>query len=360
MGRRSYSSSRSRSRSRSSRSLSPRRRRDSSSRSRSPPPRREAQATNETLYICDYPMDWREDDLRDLVEPSGNVDKLVMKDSFAFVTMETLKGATRALNDLNGKVVEGKRMKVECARRSGPPKRDREEPSDTLFVVNFAPGTDKRDIEDFFDGFEVDEVSIAGKNYAFVRFCDVREAEDALEAKKDTMMGDKRISLEFKHGRQRGGGGGGGGGYGRGPPRGRDGPPGGYGGGPWGGGGGRGYGAPPPGMPPWMMQMGMMGMHGMGGSDWMGGGGYGGGRYGGGSYDRYPSSRRRDQPRDDRPRERNNPPARRLSSREREDDAAQRWGAAPTRPDGKRDRSRSRSPDRRRRRHNSRSRSTSR
>ena len=82
------------------------------------------------LYVGNLSFESTENDLQDLFEQHGQVSEVrLMMDrmtgksrGFAFVTMSTEEEATKAIEGLNGKDVDGRKLQVNVAR----PKEERQ------------------------------------------------------------------------------------------------------------------------------------------------------------------------------------------------------------------------------------------
>jgi arginine/serine-rich splicing factor 4/5/6 len=77
-------------------------------------------------------------------------------------------------------------------------RRKKQDPTDTLFVVNYDPQrTRQSDLEDFFKKYgDVRSVRIM-KNYAFVQFNTVADATNARENGNGRSLGDRNLSVEY-------------------------------------------------------------------------------------------------------------------------------------------------------------------
>jgi splicing factor, arginine/serine-rich 4/5/6 len=129
------------------------------------------------------------------------VERVEMKNRFAFVYMPSQREADSAIRGLN-RAFGGEsatRLRVEFTRGDGEVKKREEkrremakrQPNTTLFVVNFDPDrTRPRDLEDAFGPYGALARADIKRNFAFVEFRRVEDAIKAKEALNGVMLGD--------------------------------------------------------------------------------------------------------------------------------------------------------------------------
>eukprot|EP00668_Euglena_longa_P028959 GGOE01036296.1.p1 GENE.GGOE01036296.1~~GGOE01036296.1.p1 ORF type:complete len:353 (-),score=14.52 GGOE01036296.1:350-1381(-) len=163
----------------------------------SPSPRRGEPAT---VYVAGFPPKTDARDIVDFFEKVAKVERIHMKERFAFITMSSGSAVDDAIYELNGAKFQGRSLRVEIVKgRGAPDKRDNNiAPSDTLFVVNFNPDrTDEKDIEDFFGKLRPKHVEIFPK-WAFVTMYSVDDAKEAVKTLDGTWLRDRQITVTFK------------------------------------------------------------------------------------------------------------------------------------------------------------------
>ncbi|CAI7841230.1 unnamed protein product, partial [Closterium sp. NIES-53] len=124
---------------------------------------------------------------------------------FAFVYMDDERDGDDAIRALDGMEFgrQRRRLRVEWARGEGPVKqreveRRNSKPSKTLFVVNFDPiNTRTRDLERHFEPYgKLVRVQIR-KNFAFVQYETIEEAEAAVKGTDGSSVDGRQITVEF-------------------------------------------------------------------------------------------------------------------------------------------------------------------
>lgn len=194
---------------------------------------------------------------------------------FGYVDFATVEAATKAVETMNGKEVDGRNIRVDYG--NARPSRDnmaekrankfgdrKSEPAETLFLGSLSFDTNEDGIYEAFGDFgDIQRVTLptdrdtgAPKGFGYVQFGSVEQATKALESMNGQQLGGRTIRVDYappkqdnREGGGRGGFGGGRGGFGGGRGGGRGGfggdrGRGGRGGGGRGGFGGRGRGAP--------------------------------------------------------------------------------------------------------------------
>jgi len=106
------------------------------------------------------------DDLRPLFEAHGTVTECEVIKNYGFVHMDSEAASAAAIQELNGKEMKGRKMKVELSESKG----GRQKNSQKLFVGNIADGTTSQELRSLFETYgEVLEADvISDKNYGFV------------------------------------------------------------------------------------------------------------------------------------------------------------------------------------------------
>lgn len=158
------------------------------------------------LFVGNIPYVLREEEFADICEKFGSIESLVFKQGFAFVEYNDEQQAKDAIESLNGKEVDGRRLRAEEAVPGTRSRRDGNsgEASANLFVANIPEGTTESELNDFFGKFgKVQSVKIlpqrGGANAlsGFVDFEDVEGARAAHDAEK--MLGDNLIRSDYNN-----------------------------------------------------------------------------------------------------------------------------------------------------------------
>lgn len=160
------------------------------------------------IFCGNFEYDARHSEIERLFSKYGKVDKIDMKQGFAFVYMDDERDAEDAIRGLDRREfgIKLRRLRVEwmkqergggrsvSSRRSSANLR----PTKTLFVINFDPITTRtRDLERHFEPYgKVLNVRIR-RNFAFIQFESQEDATKALEATNSSKLLDRVISVEF-------------------------------------------------------------------------------------------------------------------------------------------------------------------
>jgi len=159
-----------------------------------------------SLFVGNLDPNVKLEDLRKLFESKGIVQKIDMKNGFAFVFMES--GYSEAIHELDGREFGSQRrmLKVEYARGDGIVKRREEQrrseaqslPCDTLFVVNFDPiSTTTRDLEKIFQAFGKTIRVDVKKNFAFIQYEAIADATKARDDMNGKQIDGHEITVEY-------------------------------------------------------------------------------------------------------------------------------------------------------------------
>ncbi|GLC40700.1 hypothetical protein PLESTB_000031300 [Pleodorina starrii] len=152
------------------------------------------------VFIGNFEYDAEEKDIVRLMEKYGPVDKIDMKQGFAFVYMRYKEDGDEAVRRLDRTEWGYKRrqLRVEWAQKTEADRKRDTRPSKTLFVVNFdVRRTTERDIERFFSRYgRLMRVQIK-KNYSFVQFADVESAVRAMERCNGAQMEGRTLAVEY-------------------------------------------------------------------------------------------------------------------------------------------------------------------
>jgi len=107
----------------------------------------------------------KNEDVRPLFEQFGAVSECEVIKNYGFVHMDDEEAGMRAISELNGYEVSGRKMKVEKSESKGPRK-----PSQKLFVGNVADGTTNQQLRELFETYSsvIEADTIPEKNYGFV------------------------------------------------------------------------------------------------------------------------------------------------------------------------------------------------
>lgn len=107
----------------------------------------------------------KNEDVRPLFEQYGSVSECEVIKNYGFVHMDDEEAGLRAISELNGYEIAGRKMKVEKSESKGPRK-----PSQKLFVGNVADGTTNQQLRELFETYSsvIEADVIQDKNYGFV------------------------------------------------------------------------------------------------------------------------------------------------------------------------------------------------
>ncbi|KAG0474466.1 hypothetical protein HPP92_014152 [Vanilla planifolia] len=160
------------------------------------------------IFCGNFEYDARQSEIERLFSKYGRVDRVDMKQGFAFIYMDDERDAEDAIRGLDRREFgrQGRRLRVEwtkqerIGRRSVSSRRSSANlrPSKTLFVINFdSINTRTRDLERHFEPYgKVLNVRIR-RNFAFIQFETQEEATKALEATNLSKLLDRVITVEY-------------------------------------------------------------------------------------------------------------------------------------------------------------------
>ncbi|KAG1671897.1 hypothetical protein FOA52_003464 [Chlamydomonas sp. UWO 241] len=152
------------------------------------------------IYVGNFEYEAQEKEIVRLFERYGTVDKIDMKQGFAFVYMLDKRDGDDAIKDLDDREFGYKRRRLKCqwAKVAEADRKRETKPSTCLFVVNFdVANVRERDIGKHFDYYgKLKRIEIK-KNYAFVQFEDIKDAERALDATNGRNFMGRTISVEY-------------------------------------------------------------------------------------------------------------------------------------------------------------------
>eukprot|EP00274_Cyanoptyche_gloeocystis_P007723 CAMPEP_0196666746 /NCGR_PEP_ID=MMETSP1086-20130531/64689_1 /TAXON_ID=77921 /ORGANISM="Cyanoptyche gloeocystis , Strain SAG4.97" /LENGTH=259 /DNA_ID=CAMNT_0042003983 /DNA_START=84 /DNA_END=864 /DNA_ORIENTATION=+ len=170
--------------------------------------RRFEEADNRPVFVGNLDPYTTQREIERLFDRKGRIKRVEMKTGFAFVFYEDHRDARDAVKDYDGYEFgpSRRRLRVELARGDGLIKRReddrrteaRNNPCETLFVVNFDPTkTRTKDLEKLFEEYgTLIRVEIK-KNFAFVQFQTTEEATAAMRALDGHYVADRQITVEF-------------------------------------------------------------------------------------------------------------------------------------------------------------------
>eukprot|EP00195_Chlamydomonas_chlamydogama_P007005 CAMPEP_0202893732 /NCGR_PEP_ID=MMETSP1392-20130828/3259_1 /ASSEMBLY_ACC=CAM_ASM_000868 /TAXON_ID=225041 /ORGANISM="Chlamydomonas chlamydogama, Strain SAG 11-48b" /LENGTH=275 /DNA_ID=CAMNT_0049578173 /DNA_START=93 /DNA_END=920 /DNA_ORIENTATION=- len=152
------------------------------------------------VFCGNFEYDAEEKEVFRLFDKYGPVDRIDMKQGFAFVYMKNKRDAEDSIRKLDGLEFgyKRRRLKVQWAKQAESERKRECKPSTTLFIVNFDTArTRERDIERYFDYYgSIKRVEIK-KNYAFVQFDSIDDAIKALEATNGRKLSGRTITVEY-------------------------------------------------------------------------------------------------------------------------------------------------------------------
>ncbi|KAG2453935.1 hypothetical protein HYH02_002138 [Chlamydomonas schloesseri] len=152
------------------------------------------------IFIGNFEYEAEERDIVRLMEKYGPVEKIDMKQGYAFVCMRYKEDGDVAIRKLDRTEWGYKKrtLKVEWAQKSEADRKRDTKPSRTLFVVNFdVRRTTERDIDRYFSRFgRLTRVQIK-KSYSFVQFQNVDDAIKAMERANGAQMEGRTLAVEY-------------------------------------------------------------------------------------------------------------------------------------------------------------------
>jgi len=175
------------------------------------------------VYVGGLADDTREGDLRDFFRDMGPISEVWVARSppgYGFVTFKDRRDADDAVADMDGRLLLGRRVRVEIA--TGRPKSSRSTrgyrdaavrsgpDAGKVFLGNLSDRTEKRDIEDFLRGAgRINSVWLARSppGFGFVVFDDPRDAADAILDFDGRELLGRRVTVEASRRRSPGRGG---------------------------------------------------------------------------------------------------------------------------------------------------------
>eukprot|EP01112_Ceratiomyxa_fruticulosa_P010594 TRINITY_DN2811_c0_g3_i2.p1 TRINITY_DN2811_c0_g3~~TRINITY_DN2811_c0_g3_i2.p1 ORF type:complete len:207 (-),score=45.83 TRINITY_DN2811_c0_g3_i2:571-1191(-) len=160
------------------------------------------------IFVGNLDNDARAKDLERVFDRYGKIDKIDLKQGFAFIFFQRKKDAEEAVHRADGKEFGERkmRMRVELARGDGRTKRREDsrrqsaqnDPQTTLFVVGFDPVRIREsDLEKEFGRFGKIIRAQITRNFAFVEFDALDNAIRAKGALDQTRIGDRTVSVEY-------------------------------------------------------------------------------------------------------------------------------------------------------------------
>jgi len=166
------------------------------------------------VYIGGLSDDTRDGDLRDFFRDMGSISEVWVATNppgYGFVTFRDRRDANDAVAELDGRVLLGRRVRVEIA--TGRPKSSRTSrgyggggggssrgtEAGKVFLGNLSDRTEKRDVEDFLRGAgRISSVWLARSppGFGFVVFEDPRDAADAVVDFDGRELMGRRVTVE--------------------------------------------------------------------------------------------------------------------------------------------------------------------
>jgi len=149
------------------------------------------------LFVGGLSPDVTQEDLRTAFGVHGIVDKVELKESFAYVYMKT--GGTEAHKELNGSRLGAshRRIRVEWARfvahgQSGPTS-----PNKTLYVADYDPRTTPDELRALFEVFgKVVRVSPC-KKFTFIEFENLEDSIRAISEMRNKTVGTRSLTVQY-------------------------------------------------------------------------------------------------------------------------------------------------------------------
>lgn len=149
-----------------------------------------------TLYVANFAPETGEDDLRALFEEHGAVESLSLEieersqEPVALITLESEKRATRAMNELNGQMLNGRRLAITPA-----------EPD----LSKDLTAKQRKIAEQIIAALGEEEKVPVRQIHAIVRFCSPQFAQAILEETEAVEAGDGIMTSDGTRRRTKGG-----------------------------------------------------------------------------------------------------------------------------------------------------------
>ncbi|XP_044125570.1 RNA-binding protein 14-like [Bufo gargarizans] len=133
-----------------------------------------------------------QEELSELFEKHGTVVSCAVMKQYAFVHMRGADRAAKAIEELNGRELHGKKMVVELSK-------PRPQNTWKIFVGNVGPGYDAAELRTLFEEYgKVIECDVV-KDYAFVHMERESEAREAIDKLNGREIRGKRINVEMSN-----------------------------------------------------------------------------------------------------------------------------------------------------------------
>ena len=129
-----------------------------------------------------------------------NMYNLIPKKGLAFVTYYNIKDAKNAVDKANNQMLEGRQVKTNYAKKSSYPQNDPRTTCSAL-LVRTMPGSKltlekiKTEMSKFGEIYSFAELE---QNLYFIKFCDIRDAQKAVNERNLLNFGDENVNIDFK------------------------------------------------------------------------------------------------------------------------------------------------------------------
>ncbi|KAE8607794.1 hypothetical protein XENTR_v10011287 [Xenopus tropicalis] len=144
------------------------------------------------IFVGNVDDSTTQEEITELFERYGTVVNCAVMKQYAFVHMRGSEEATKAVEDLNGRELNGKKMLVELSK-------PRPQNTWKIFVGNVSSSCEVSEIRKMFEEHgRVVECDIV-KDYAFVHMTRESESRAAIEALNGKEVKGKRINVEMSH-----------------------------------------------------------------------------------------------------------------------------------------------------------------
>ncbi|KAG8449529.1 hypothetical protein GDO86_016248, partial [Hymenochirus boettgeri] len=144
------------------------------------------------IFVGNIDDNMSQKELTELFERYGKVVNCSVMKQYAFVHMRGMEEATKAIEGLNGRERNGKKMIVEMSK-------PRPQNTWKIFVGNVSSSCEDADIREIFEAYgRVMECDIV-KDYAFVHMMRESEARAAIDALNGKEVKGKRINVEMSN-----------------------------------------------------------------------------------------------------------------------------------------------------------------
>lgn len=172
------------------------------------------------MFLGNLSSDCRERDIEKFFDSYGKISEIVIKQGYGFIEFDHYRDADDALHDLDGKDLNGQRLRIEFAKPRGSERRDDRDRDRgrgggsrggppgrrtgyRMTVDNISSRTSWQDLKDYFRKFG--DISYANahkprQGEGVIEFSDRRGMEDALDDADNLDLDGKRLEVREEDG----------------------------------------------------------------------------------------------------------------------------------------------------------------